>query len=100
MYKNLYEDLEEDDYLEILKKANKANISPITEEELEDIARRTAGKGWYDSSKEGRLWITEGALKADISSLRLNEPVIGIAGVTCTRIYTIINSKRGHGKRF
>jgi len=91
MYKNLYEDLEEDDYIEILRKANSANIRPITEEELKDIARRTAGKGWRDSSKEGRLWITEGALKADISSLRLNEPVIGIAGVTCWKEDELIN---------
>jgi hypothetical protein len=36
-----------------------------------------AGRGFLD----GRLWITEGPLKADVTSHRLSVPVLGVAGV-------------------
>lgn len=45
-----------------------------------------AENGWQ------RVWITEGVLKADISALKLEEPVLGIPGVTTWKIDDILQS--------
>jgi len=46
-----------------------------------------------------RVWLTEGELKADISCLRLGEPVLGISGVTAWRVKDILKQLRKLGAR-
>jgi len=53
---------------------------------LEEAGDRKQETGWR------RVWITEGVLKADISALKLEEPVLGIPGVTTWKADDILRS--------